>query len=499
MCSLEACQHEDDAALSRSSRSPSLVDFGHFIRAGPAQMPLVGLDPVLESLMGQQSPSRWSTLNASLFGSLDSGEDIHLFMFRSLCDTVGHRQAVEHVTTYYFNSVNYWFTIIEKRSFDSQVERMWSFPSAEVALLILCMLLIIRTPNESGAAMDDGLYLSVKTAFTLVQSKIPPSISLLQAQLLIGLYEYSHGLSQQAYMSMGSCVQMTRSFGWHLRSFWSEERQQLLPADLKLNSILWWALVYVDSMLNVSYPDQKLPLSSTELDFSVPFPEAFDQYLPGNATAGYRAWQGSTAENNTDKIDNVVWPEANSAWYLSTLLHQIHNPTNPPTVADRNSLSDALSVHTLNVMGVEWRHGTRCAAINSNFIALMKANQPYLLSGMSKSQELNMRHVNVINSVINSMYQTSQSVNNPLSAPQLATVAPTGAFALYYASMLLMSHGDNVLNQPDWLHKIESFQQTLRITNRRWRIAARYLSSIDVAFSNRLGRLPSTSSMGSMS
>lgn len=121
-------------------------------------------------------------------------------------------------------------------------------------------------------------------------------------------------------------------------------------------------------MLNVSYPDQKLPLSSTELDFSVPFPEAFDQYLPGNATAGYRAWQGSTAENNTDKIDNVVWPEANSAWYLSTLLHQIHNPTNPPTVADRNSLSDALSVHTLNVMGVEWRHGTRCAAINSNFM-----------------------------------------------------------------------------------------------------------------------------------
>lgn len=209
-------------------------------------MPIVGLDPVLESLMGQQAPSRWSTLNASLFGSLDSGEDIHLFMFRSLCDTVGHRQAVEHVTTYYFSSVNDWFTIIEKTSFDSLVERMWSFPSAEVGLLVLCMLLIIRTPNDSGAAMDDGLYLSVKTAFTLVQSKIPPSISLLQAQLLIGLYEYSQGLPQQAYMSMGTCIQMTRSFGWHIRSFWSEERQQLLPADLKLSSILWWALVYVD-------------------------------------------------------------------------------------------------------------------------------------------------------------------------------------------------------------------------------------------------------------
>jgi hypothetical protein len=243
---LEVCQHEDDTFSAGSSRSSSLVDFGNFKPASQSQVPVVGLDPVLESLMGRQTPSPWTVLNASLFGSLNSGEDIHLFMFRSLCDTVGHRQAVEHVATYYFNSVNNWFTIVEKTSFDSQVEQMWSIPSAEVALLILCMLLIIRTPNNSGAPMDDGLYLSVKTAFTLVHSKVPNSTSLLQAQLLIALYEYSHGLPQQAYMSMGTCLQMTRSFGWHLRSFWSEERQQLLPGDLKLDSILWWALVYLD-------------------------------------------------------------------------------------------------------------------------------------------------------------------------------------------------------------------------------------------------------------
>jgi hypothetical protein len=101
----------------------------------------------------------------------------------------------------------------------------------------------------------------------------------------------------------------------------------------------------------------------------------------------------------------------------------------------------------------------------------MKANQPYLLSGMSNPQEANARHVNVINSVISSLYQTSRTVNSNITMPQLATSAPAEAFALYYATMLLMSHGDNVLNQPDWLQKIESFQQTLRIVNKRWRIA----------------------------
>ena len=122
------------------------------------------------------------------------------------------------------------------------------------------------------------------------------------------------------------------------------------------------------SLLNVSYPDQKLPLSPRNLDFLIPFPEALDQYLPGHATAGYRPWQGSTAENNIENIDNVVWPEANSAWYLSTLLDQIHSPTSPPSAADRNSLSDAISAHTLNVMGVGWKHGPRCGVINANFM-----------------------------------------------------------------------------------------------------------------------------------
>jgi hypothetical protein len=107
----------------------------------------------------------------------------------------------------------------------------------------------------------------------------------------------------------------------------------------------------------------------------------------------------------------------------------------------------------------------------------MKANQPYLLSAMSKPEELDMKHVNIINSVINSLFQSSQNLNRTMTVPQLETVAPTATFALYYASMLLMSHGDNVLNQPDWLHKIESFQQTLRIHGRRWRIAGEYIRS----------------------
>jgi hypothetical protein len=66
-------------------------------------------------------------------------------------------------------------------------------------------------------------------------------------------------------------------------------------------------------------------------------------------------------------------------------------------------------------------------------------------------------------------------VNESLTGVQLGLLPPAGTFALYYVSMLLLSHGDNVLGQPDWLHKIETFQQTLRTSGRRWRIAGKFL------------------------
>lgn len=205
------------------------------------------MDPRAESLLGQQAAPRWGTLKPSLFISLDSGESIHSFMFRSLAEIVGQRGKVEYVLPLYFGSINTWFTIIERAAFETRVEEMWASPSAETALLVICMMLIIRTPHENAASsMDDHFYLSVKTAFVLVQSRVPLSTPLLQAKLLIALYEYSHAMPQQAYISLGNCAQMTNTFGWHHRSYWSAERQQLLAAELKLSSILYWAVAYVD-------------------------------------------------------------------------------------------------------------------------------------------------------------------------------------------------------------------------------------------------------------
>jgi len=121
-------------------------------------------------------------------------------------------------------------------------------------------------------------------------------------------------------------------------------------------------------LLHISYTDQKYPLSGAEPDFSIPFPQAFDQYLSGTAASGFQARQGVVADANNDRIEDVLWPEGNSAWYLSSFLHHIRSTT-PLTPADRNTLSDAVTAHTLNIMGVNWRFGSRSAAMHANFMS----------------------------------------------------------------------------------------------------------------------------------
>ena len=212
-----------------------------------SRSPVLSMDPMLETLLSQHTGSRWGTLSPSLFISLDSGESIHSFMVRSLIEIVGQRPKAEYVVSLYFGSVNTWFTIIERTRFDTQVEEMWTAHSAETALLVICMMLITRAPHaDLAAGMDDHLYLTAKAAYTLVQSRVPLSTPLLQAKLLIALYEYSHALSQQAYVSLGNCAQMSKAFGWYTANYWSHDRQRLLPAEMKLSSILSWAVVYVD-------------------------------------------------------------------------------------------------------------------------------------------------------------------------------------------------------------------------------------------------------------
>lgn len=182
-----------------------------------------------------------------IFGPIAAAKDIHSLAFGTLLDILVNKPRVKEAVSLYFNGVNTWFTIVEKATFDRQLEATWDDLPAETSVMALCMALIARPPNQKPSkGMGDTVYHTTKAIVNLVQSKAPMSVQLLQAELLVAMYELSQSMPQQAYLSLGGCVQMTKAFKWHDPGFWTEQRQKDIPGELKLCSILWWAIVYVD-------------------------------------------------------------------------------------------------------------------------------------------------------------------------------------------------------------------------------------------------------------
>jgi fumarate reductase subunit D len=185
-----------------------------------------------------------------LHGPILSGKDVHSVAFGTLLDIHHNRSKVHDAVWQYFNGVNTWFTIVERASFEDQLETSWDNLPAEASILALCMALIALPANQKQSkGMGDTAYHSIKAVLAFVQSKITKSVQLLQAELLIALYEFSHGMPEQAYRSLGNCLQTTKMLGWHDSNLWCAINNQMsLPRlrELKLYSILWWAIVYVD-------------------------------------------------------------------------------------------------------------------------------------------------------------------------------------------------------------------------------------------------------------
>ena len=178
---------------------------------------------------------------------MDTVEDIHSFTSRCVSEALGSRDNIEHVVARYFSTTNTWFAIVDRVEFETLLNNTWVVPSAEMSVLLLGMSLITRLPqNNNLNGMADSVYLSVRAMLSVVKAKVCLSIPLMQAELLIAMYETSHGMHEQAYMSVGSCFQISRALGWWDKNFWSGQRRAGMSINPQLCSALWWATVYVD-------------------------------------------------------------------------------------------------------------------------------------------------------------------------------------------------------------------------------------------------------------
>ena len=449
---------------------------------------------------------------SSVFQAVRHAKDIHSLAFTAVMDTYRAPQNVRQGVASYFKSINPWFPVIDQGDFEGRLESMFENPTAEACVLVLCMSAIVadspdvpkpkkspksKSNGNGNEGLGDNAYHSAKATLTLVQSKLQMTRPLLQAELLIAMYEFSNAMFQQAYMSLLRCVQITKVLNWHNGIFWNLDRQPLDAKELKLCSTLWWSIVHLDCLLHLGHQDHDQPspmlTAGLSLHLMIPFPEAFDQnllarmpFLAGGQNQGF--WDA-----NMGQFDDMMVPEASSAWSLSTVLQHLANPGSLPP--PDNDFLNCIINQTQKMLPLRGRPSDHNAALGTNFIALMKLNQTRLLAGIGpmvgpmvpQSMDYT-RAAKAIESVVKCAGEQATLIAQNPERLAAGAVAPCWAITMYHASLLLVSHGNGGLGYMDWLQRVEQLKSSLDLISKRWKIAGEYSSLVDRAIRTRLGR-----------
>ncbi|KAI1736051.1 hypothetical protein F4680DRAFT_271019 [Xylaria scruposa] len=125
---------------------------------------------------------------------------------------------LDDVSASYFQSIHHYLPFISRVRFQRDLVTVGAVPSAGFSLLLLSMCLAtLRTkpdaptvPLAGGTRKADrtAFHLATRSLYSQVQTLFPPSLSLIQAGLLLSLHEYGYGRPDDALVSIAGCARM---------------------------------------------------------------------------------------------------------------------------------------------------------------------------------------------------------------------------------------------------------------------------------------------------
>lgn len=119
-------------------------------------------------------------------------------------------------------------------------------PCADFSVLLLAMCLITYHPQALEKPLpgidQESLYIATKSLFGQVQTASfmqgQPSVSLIQAGILIAIYDYARGMANSAYLSISICARMGYAAGIH-----EQTRPPGRGALSKEEGNTWWGIL----------------------------------------------------------------------------------------------------------------------------------------------------------------------------------------------------------------------------------------------------------------
>lgn len=162
----------------------------------------------------------------------------------SFADYIGD---IRHVAADFFNNIHVWMPIISKKRFYENLLNPLMQPRIDVAILMYCMKLITVSPSEdkNGGNPKTSHYLTAKRILLEAEIAGILSLQLLQAGLLLTIYEVGHAIYPLAYTSLGTWARYGVSLGINGKRQ-AGSIEQYTWVDEEERRRVWWAILILD-------------------------------------------------------------------------------------------------------------------------------------------------------------------------------------------------------------------------------------------------------------
>jgi hypothetical protein len=168
-----------------------------------------------------------------------------------MADYVGD---IRHVAAEFFDKIHVWMPIISKKRFYENLLNPLMQPRTDVALLIYCMKLITAPPSENkdGGNPKTAAYLNAKRFLLEAEIAGILSLQLLQAGLLVTIYEVGHAIYPLAYTSVGTLARYGVSLGINGKRQ-AGSTEQFTWVEEEERRRVWWAILILDRFVLSPY------------------------------------------------------------------------------------------------------------------------------------------------------------------------------------------------------------------------------------------------------
>ncbi|PTB47383.1 hypothetical protein M431DRAFT_536292, partial [Trichoderma harzianum CBS 226.95] len=186
---------------------------------------------------------------------------------------IGDYMKQHTIASQYFATIHLWMPIVSNpRCFNTLLNPL-SFDRADVALLCLAMKLNLWLPTASSSDPHTTTYIAARQFLYGLEISGTLSLPILQAAILITIYEIGHAIYPAAYASISVCIQYAAALGleWKTTS-WRDGDQDWIESEERRR--VWWAIVILERYISLGCRQRRIITTGPRQDELLPIDDA---------------------------------------------------------------------------------------------------------------------------------------------------------------------------------------------------------------------------------